>query len=170
VPQAFNFSTGEAGGSLSSNSTWFSQWVPGEPWLCKDTLSQTNKQKQTSPVRNLGLCPVAWGVSGSSWVFCGLLSRLFWRLVSKYFSVYLVFLCLCISLFIYISYYVFIYLSIYLSVYIPWWIYSHVYEILVLSLLWNRKLSRDKPVEPFHSVSCESYGDCFSHLDPNPPA
>ena len=45
---AFNPSTweAEAGGFLSSRPAWSTKWVPGEPGIHRETLSQkTNKQK-----------------------------------------------------------------------------------------------------------------------------
>jgi hypothetical protein len=46
VAHASNPSTweAEAGGFLSSRSVWSTEWVPGQPGLHRETLSQTNKQ------------------------------------------------------------------------------------------------------------------------------
>jgi hypothetical protein len=47
VEHAFNLSTqeAEAGGFLSSRPAWSTKWVPGQPGLYRETLSQkTNKQ------------------------------------------------------------------------------------------------------------------------------
>jgi hypothetical protein len=53
VAHAFDPSTreAEAGGFLSSRPAWSTEWVPGQPGLYRETLSQkTNKQtnKQTN--------------------------------------------------------------------------------------------------------------------------
>jgi hypothetical protein len=52
VVQAFNPSTlkAEEGRFLSSRSAWSTKWVPGQPGLYRETLSQKNKQtnKQTN--------------------------------------------------------------------------------------------------------------------------
>ena len=44
---AFNPSTGEAeaGGFLSSRPAWFTEWVPGQPGLHRETLSRKTKNK-----------------------------------------------------------------------------------------------------------------------------
>jgi hypothetical protein len=50
VAQAFNPSTSEveAGRFLSSEPAWSTEWVPGQPELHRETLSQkTNKQTKT---------------------------------------------------------------------------------------------------------------------------
>jgi hypothetical protein len=51
VAHTFDPSTweAEAGGFLSSRPAWSTEWVPGQPGLYRETLSQTNKQtnKQT---------------------------------------------------------------------------------------------------------------------------
>jgi hypothetical protein len=58
VAHAFNPSTwkAEAGGFLSLRPAWSTEWVPGQPGLHRETLSQnkqTNKQKtQTNKKRN----------------------------------------------------------------------------------------------------------------------
>jgi hypothetical protein len=46
VAHDFNPSTWEAetGGFLSSRPAWSTKWVPGQPGLYRETLSQTNKQ------------------------------------------------------------------------------------------------------------------------------
>jgi hypothetical protein len=45
VAHAFNPSTweAEAGGFLNSRSAWSTEWVPGQPWLHRETLSQKKK-------------------------------------------------------------------------------------------------------------------------------
>jgi hypothetical protein len=45
---AFNPSTreAEAGGSLSSKPAWSTKWVPGQPGLYRETLSQKTKKKK----------------------------------------------------------------------------------------------------------------------------
>ena len=47
VAQAFNPSTWEpeAGGFLSSRLAWSTKWVPGQPELHRETLSQKDKNK-----------------------------------------------------------------------------------------------------------------------------
>ena len=61
VACAFNPSTwdAETGRFLSSRSAWSTEWVPGQPGLYRETLSQkTNKQtNKASPAEgpNLGL-------------------------------------------------------------------------------------------------------------------
>jgi hypothetical protein len=35
----------EAGRSLSSRPAWYSKWVPGQPRLHRETLSQKNKNQ-----------------------------------------------------------------------------------------------------------------------------
>jgi hypothetical protein len=47
VAHAFNPSTWEteAGGFLSSRPAWFTEWVPGQPGLHRETLSRKNKKK-----------------------------------------------------------------------------------------------------------------------------
>jgi hypothetical protein len=47
VARAFNPSTweAEAGRFLSSRPAWSTEWVPGQPGLYRENLSQTNKQK-----------------------------------------------------------------------------------------------------------------------------
>jgi hypothetical protein len=46
VAHAFNPSTreAEAGGFLSSRPAWFTEWVPGQPELHRETLSQKNQK------------------------------------------------------------------------------------------------------------------------------
>jgi hypothetical protein len=48
VAHAFNPSTreAEAGGFLSSRSTWSTEWVPGQPELHRETLSRKTKKKK----------------------------------------------------------------------------------------------------------------------------
>ena len=48
VAHAFNPSTweAEAGGSLSSRTAWSTEWVPGQPGLHRQTLSQQTKRKK----------------------------------------------------------------------------------------------------------------------------
>ena len=48
VAQACNPSTqeAEAGGFQSSRPAWSTEWVPGQPGLHRETLSQKNKTKQ----------------------------------------------------------------------------------------------------------------------------
>ena len=48
VVHAFNLSTreAEAGGFLSSRPTWSTKWVPGQPGLYRETLSQKKKKKK----------------------------------------------------------------------------------------------------------------------------
>ena len=58
VAHAFNPSTweAEAGGFLSSRPAWSTKWVPGQPGLHRETLSQKNqkkKQKTTTTTKNL---------------------------------------------------------------------------------------------------------------------
>jgi hypothetical protein len=47
VMHTFNPSTweAEAGGSLSSRPAWSTKWVPGQPRLHRETLSQKTKNK-----------------------------------------------------------------------------------------------------------------------------
>jgi hypothetical protein len=47
VAHAFNPSTreAEAGGFLSSRPAWSTKWIPGQPGLYRETLSQKNKNK-----------------------------------------------------------------------------------------------------------------------------
>jgi hypothetical protein len=49
VAHTFNPSTreAEAGGFLSSRSAWSTKWVPGQPGLYRETLSQKQTNKQT---------------------------------------------------------------------------------------------------------------------------
>ena len=49
VVHTFNPSTWEAGRFLSSRPAWSTKWVPGKPGLYRETLSQENKNKRTSP-------------------------------------------------------------------------------------------------------------------------
>jgi hypothetical protein len=48
VAHAFNLSTreAEAGGFLSSRPAWSTKWVPGQPGLYRETLSQKTKKKE----------------------------------------------------------------------------------------------------------------------------
>jgi hypothetical protein len=48
VAHAFNPSTreAEAGGFLSSRPAWSTKWVPGQPGLYRETLSQKNQKKK----------------------------------------------------------------------------------------------------------------------------
>jgi hypothetical protein len=48
VAHAFNPSTweAEAGGFLSSRPAWSTEWVPGQPGLHRETLSQKTKKKK----------------------------------------------------------------------------------------------------------------------------
>jgi hypothetical protein len=48
VAHAFNPSTWEAevGEFLSSRSAWSTEWVPGQPGLHRETLSQKNQKKK----------------------------------------------------------------------------------------------------------------------------
>jgi hypothetical protein len=48
VMHTFNPSTweAEAGRFLSSRSAWSTKWVPGQPELHRETLSQKNKSKK----------------------------------------------------------------------------------------------------------------------------
>jgi hypothetical protein len=60
VAHAFNPSTweAEAGGFLSSRLAWSTEWVPGQPGLHRETLSQnkqTNKQTPNNWTKGLGL-------------------------------------------------------------------------------------------------------------------
>jgi hypothetical protein len=50
VVHAFNPSAweAEAGGFLSSRPAWSTKWVPGQPGLHRETLSQNQKNKQTN--------------------------------------------------------------------------------------------------------------------------
>ena len=59
MAHAFNPTTweAEAGGFLSSGPAWSSKWVPGQPGLYRETLSnknkkQTNKQTKTKKQTN----------------------------------------------------------------------------------------------------------------------
>ena len=56
VAHAFNPSTweAEASGFLSLGPAWSTEWVPGQPELHKETLSQNKKQKtkQKIPQKN----------------------------------------------------------------------------------------------------------------------
>jgi hypothetical protein len=49
VVDAFNTNTreAEAGGFLSSRPAWSTEWVPGQPGLHRETLSQKNQKKKT---------------------------------------------------------------------------------------------------------------------------
>jgi hypothetical protein len=51
VAHAFNPSTGEAeaGGFLRSRPAWSTEWVPGQPGLCRETLSWKSKGKKKKP-------------------------------------------------------------------------------------------------------------------------
>ena len=53
VAHAFNLNTqkAEAGGSLSSRPAWSTEWVPGQPGLHRETLSQKNKTKQKTKTK-----------------------------------------------------------------------------------------------------------------------
>jgi hypothetical protein len=60
VAHAFNPSTweAEAGGFLSWRPAWSTEWVPGQPGLYRETLSQkikkqTNKQTKKQPKKNI---------------------------------------------------------------------------------------------------------------------
>jgi hypothetical protein len=44
VVHSFKPSTWEAGKLLSSRPAWSTEWVPGQPELYRETLSQKNKQ------------------------------------------------------------------------------------------------------------------------------
>jgi hypothetical protein len=48
VASAFNPSTweAEAGGFLSSRAAWSTKWVPGQPGLHREALSQKKKRKK----------------------------------------------------------------------------------------------------------------------------
>jgi hypothetical protein len=48
VAHTFNPSTweAEAGGFLSSRPAWSTEWVPGQPGLYRETLSQKTKKKK----------------------------------------------------------------------------------------------------------------------------
>jgi hypothetical protein len=48
MAHAFNPSTWktEAGGFLSSRPAWSTKWVPGQPGLYRETLSQKTKKKK----------------------------------------------------------------------------------------------------------------------------
>jgi hypothetical protein len=48
VAHAFNPSTreAEAGGFLSSRPAWSTKWVPGQPELHRETLTQKKKKKK----------------------------------------------------------------------------------------------------------------------------
>jgi hypothetical protein len=48
VAHAFNPSTreAEAGGFLSSRPAWSTEWVPGQPGLHRETLSQKKNKKK----------------------------------------------------------------------------------------------------------------------------
>ena len=54
VSNAFNPSTweAEAGGFLSSRPQWSTKWVPGQPGLYRETLSQKTKKKKKKPTTN----------------------------------------------------------------------------------------------------------------------
>jgi hypothetical protein len=54
VAHAFNPSTqeAEAGGFLSSRPSWSTKWVPGQPWLYRETLSQNNKKQKQKQKKN----------------------------------------------------------------------------------------------------------------------
>ena len=51
MAHAFNPSTceAEAGRFLSSGPAWSTEWVPGQPGLYRETLSQKNKNKNQPP-------------------------------------------------------------------------------------------------------------------------
>jgi hypothetical protein len=52
VAPAFNPSTweAEAGGFLSSRPAWSTKWVPGQPGLYRETLSQKTKTKTKTKI------------------------------------------------------------------------------------------------------------------------
>jgi hypothetical protein len=54
VVHAFNSSTreAEAGRFLSSRPAWSTEWVPGQPRLYRETLSQKKKKKKTKKQTN----------------------------------------------------------------------------------------------------------------------
>jgi hypothetical protein len=67
VAHAFNPSTweAEAGRFLSSRPPWSTEWVPGQPGLHRETLSQKNKTKQNKTKQNkqkkcLIDLPISW--------------------------------------------------------------------------------------------------------------
>jgi hypothetical protein len=53
VAHAFNPSTweAEAGRFLSSRPAWSTEWVPGQPGLHRETLSQKTKTKQNKQTK-----------------------------------------------------------------------------------------------------------------------
>jgi len=63
VVHAFNPSTGEAeaGGFLSSRPAWSTKWVPGQPGLHRETLSQkTKKKKKKKSMHVINLTMPLW--------------------------------------------------------------------------------------------------------------
>jgi hypothetical protein len=60
VVHAFNPSTweAEAGGFLSSRPAWSTKWVPGQPGLYRETLSQKTKQKKKQNKTKKNFFPV----------------------------------------------------------------------------------------------------------------
>jgi hypothetical protein len=58
VAHAFNPSTpeAEAGGFLSSRPVWSTEWVPGQPGLHRETLSQKKKRERERERRKVLVC------------------------------------------------------------------------------------------------------------------
>jgi hypothetical protein len=55
VAHAFNSNTLEAetGGSLSSRAAWYTKWLPGQPGLHRETLSQKAEQNKANQNKTL---------------------------------------------------------------------------------------------------------------------
>jgi hypothetical protein len=90
VAHDFNPSTweSEAGGFLSSRPAWSTKWVPGQPGLYRETLSQKNKTKQNKTKQNktimvtkgsLNLLLAEW-LEARHWVFIATFFKIYkWR-------------------------------------------------------------------------------------------
>jgi hypothetical protein len=63
VAHAFNPNTweAEAGGFLSSRPAWSTEWVPGQPGLHRETLSQKTKKQNKTKTKNKKKEPMANG-------------------------------------------------------------------------------------------------------------
>jgi hypothetical protein len=76
VAHAFNPSTreAEAGGFLSSRPAWSTKWVPGQPGLHRETLSQnkTKQNKTNKQTKNLQHIFVNWLINQSLFVVLGI--------------------------------------------------------------------------------------------------
>jgi hypothetical protein len=74
VAHAFNPSImeAEAGGFLSSRPVWSTKWIPGQPGLHRETLSQKNKTKQNKTKKDIislisQSAPYYWELWMTSW-------------------------------------------------------------------------------------------------------